>query len=120
MKEPFLILRILTGVASVAGLGVLFVLIFLQSAASFAKESVQAVGSVATMFASGFQKNPPLQKAAGWVFTMPQAGVGCLLLLMLLSAFYPSNKMLLHPVAAGYDRIIPQLAGELNRIGGFL
>ena len=99
MKELFLILRILAFALAASGLGVLAILVFLQSAAEFAKESVSAVASVATLVASGFQNNRPVRQAAGWVFSAQQAGVGCVFVMMIVSVFYPSTKILLHGIA---------------------
>ena len=99
MKELFLILRILAFALAASGLGVLAILIFLQSAAEFAKESASAVASVATLFASGFQNNRPVRQSAGWVFSAQQAGVGGVFVMMIISVFYPGTKILLHGIA---------------------
>ena len=99
MKTLFLILRITTGLMATGALLILLAIVLLRSGAAFAKESAGAIGYVASLFTSGFTKGTA-PKAAGWVVSLPQAGLALLFVAMLVTLFLPGNKIFLHLVAA--------------------
>lgn len=98
MKTLFLILRITTGLMASGALLILLAIVLLRSGAAFAKESAGAIGYVASLFTSGFTKGTA-PKAAGWVVSLPQAGLTLLFVAMLVTLFLPGTKILLHLVA---------------------
>jgi hypothetical protein len=100
MKTFFMILRITTGFMLVGGLLILLAIIVMRSAAAFAKESVGAIGYVATLFTSGFTKGTA-PRTSGWVASLPQAGLALLFIAMFVTLFLPGTKIFLHVVAAG-------------------
>src|ERR1017187_10301714 len=83
MKTFFLFLRVTTGMLATGALLILLGIVLLRSSATFAKESVGALGYVAALFTSGFTKGTA-PKAVGWV----------------VSLFLPGAKIFLHVVAA--------------------
>jgi hypothetical protein len=98
MKTLFLILRLITGMMAVGALVILFAIVFLRSAAAFAKEGVGVLGYVATLFTSGFTKGTAPRDPAGWVVAMPQVCLAVLFAAMLVSTFLPGTKILFHVV----------------------
>lgn len=82
-----------------AALLILLAIVLLRSTAAFAKESVGVLGYVAALFTSGFTKGT-VPKAAGWVASLPQAGLALLFVAMLVTVFLPGAKIFLHLVAA--------------------
>ena len=98
MKIFFQIWQVLTGVMATGAMLILLLIVCLRSTAAFAKESVGAVGYVATLFTSGFTKGTA-PKAAGWVVGWPQAGLALLFVAMLVTVFQPGAKNFLHLVA---------------------
>jgi hypothetical protein len=98
MKTFFLLWQVLTGVIATAALLILLAIVLLRSTAAFAKESAGAVGYVASLFTSGFTKGTA-PKAAGWVVSLPQAGLALLFVAMLITLFHPGVKIFLHLVA---------------------
>src|SRR5664279_420877 len=98
MKALFLILRITTGLMATGALLILLAIVLLRSGAAFAKESAGAISYVASLFTSGFTKGTA-PKAAGWVVSLPQAGLTLLFVAMLIAIFYPGAKIFLHSVA---------------------
>ena len=98
MKTLFLLLRVTTGLMATSALLILLAIVLLRSAAAFAKESAGAVGYVASLFTSGFTKGTA-PKAAGWVASLPQAGLALLFVAMLVTLFLPGAKIFLHVVA---------------------
>jgi hypothetical protein len=99
MKTFFLFWQVLTGMLAMAALLILLAIVLLRSTAAFAKESVGAVGYVATLFTSGFTKGAA-PKTSGWVVSLPQAGLALLFVAMLITLFHPGTKIFLHLVAA--------------------
>src|ERR1039457_5044352 len=98
MKTFFLFLRVTTGMLATGALLILLGIVLLRSSATFAKESVGALGYVAALFTSGFTKGTA-PKAAGWVVSLPQAGVALLFVAMAVSLFLPGAKIFLHLIA---------------------
>jgi len=99
MKALFLILRITTGLMATGALLMLLAIVLLRSGAACVKESAGAIGYVASLFTSGFTKGTA-PKAAGWVVSLPQAGLALLFVAMLVTLFLPGTRILLHLVAA--------------------
>jgi hypothetical protein len=99
MKTLFLLLRVTTGLRAIGALLILLAIVLLRSGAAFAKESAGALGYVATLFTSGFTQGTA-PKAAGWVVSLPQAGVALLFVAMAVSLFLPGAKIFLHLIAA--------------------
>jgi hypothetical protein len=96
----FLLVRILTGVTVSGALVIVLLIVFLHSAANFAKEGVGVIGYVAALFTSGFTKGVPPPEARGWMVNVPQIGLAILFTSMLASLFLPGARTLLHVVAA--------------------
>jgi hypothetical protein len=99
MKNLFLLLRVLTGMMAVGALVILLAIVLLRSGAAFMKESVGVIGYVAALFTSGFTKGTPLKEPAGWIVSLPQAGLALLFVAMLVSSFLPGAKIFLHLIA---------------------
>ena len=99
MKTFFLLWQVITGMMAAAALLILLALVLLRSSVAFAKESAGALGYVAALFTSGFTKGTA-PKAAGWVVSLPQAGLAVLFVAMLVTLFLPGAKNFLHLVAA--------------------
>ena len=100
MKVLFLLLRMTTGLMAVGALLIMLGIVLLRSGAAFAKESVGVLGYVAALFTSGFTRGTPPKDPAGWVVSLPQAGLAILFVAMLVSLFLPGAKVFLHLVAA--------------------
>jgi hypothetical protein len=100
MLTLFLLLRVTTGLMAAAGLLVLLLIILLRSGAAFLKESAGVLGYVVALFTSGFTKGTAPKDPAGWVVSLPQAGLAILFVAMLIALFYPGAKIFLHLVAA--------------------
>jgi hypothetical protein len=99
MKTLFLLLRMTTGLMAIGALLILLAIVLVRSGAAFAKESAGALGYVAALFTSGFTKGTA-PKAAGWVVSLPQAGLALLFVAMAVSLFLPGAKIFLHLIAA--------------------
>ena len=100
MTTLFSIVRVTTGLLIAGAPGLLLGTVLLRSGAALLKESVGVLGYVAALFASGFTKGTPPQMPAGWVVTLPQAGLAMLFVAMLVTLFLPDAKIFLHVVAA--------------------
>ena len=98
MKTLFLFVQVITGMMAIAALLILATIVLLRSSAAFAKESAGALGYVAALFTSGFTKGTA-PKAAGWVVSLPQAGLALLFVAMLVTLFLPGAKIFPHIVA---------------------
>ena len=99
MKLAFLFLKAATALSSVVALGILAIIVLLQSFATFAKESLGVLGALAVMLTSAFQKSPQVKDPTGWDISRPQIALGILFLSMLVSVFVPGAKIFLHTVA---------------------
>ena len=99
MRFLFYLLRASSGLASLAALGILVLLILLQSAGAFLKESAGVVKSVAVLFTSGFTKSTHLDQPSGWNVHSHQAALVILFGAMLISIFMPGTKLFLHALA---------------------
>jgi len=100
MTTLFSLVRVTTGLMVVGALVVLLLIILLRSGAAFLKESAGVLSYVAALFTSGFTKGTPPKAPAGWVISLPQAGLAILFVAMLITLFYPGAKIFLHLVAA--------------------
>lgn len=99
MSTLFLLLRFLTGLMLAAAILVLVAIMFLHSAANFAKEGVGILGYVVSLFASGFTKGTAPAEPRGWIASMPQISLVMLFIAMIVSLFYAAAKTLLHVIA---------------------
>ena len=99
MNVLFLLVRVTTGLMATGALLILLAIVCLRSGAAFAKESVGVLGYVAALFTSGFTRGTPPRDPAGWVVSLPQAGLAILFAAMLVSLFLPGAKIFLHVVA---------------------
>jgi hypothetical protein len=98
-KIAFGILRVLVGLASLASLALTGLIILVTGFFNLAKGLFGAVGSVITVFASGFQKNPPVPDPDPAI-PLPLIGLAILFAAMFASVFMPGQKIFLHIVAA--------------------
>lgn len=99
MTTLFLLLRYLTGLTLASALIVLAGIVFLHSAGALARESVGALGYLASLFTSGFTKGTP-PESRGWVVAPEQVALAGLFLSMTVSLCMPDARVLLHTVAA--------------------
>jgi hypothetical protein len=97
-KIAFGILRVLVGIASLASLAITGLLILVIGFFNLTKGLLGAVGSVITVFASGFQKNPPAPDPDPGI-PLPLIGLAILFAAMFASVFMPGQKIFLHVVA---------------------
>jgi hypothetical protein len=100
MKNFFLLLRVTTASLAVGALGILLAIVLLRSGAAFLKESVGVLGYVIRLFTSGFTEGTTPKEPAGWVVSLPQAGLALIFVAMLVSLFLPGAKIFLHLIAA--------------------
>ena len=94
-----LLLRYLTGLMLASAILVMVAIMFLHSAANFAKEGVGVVGYVISLFTSGFTQGHAPPDPRGWIASLPQIGLVLLFMAMIVSLFYPGAKVFLHVVA---------------------
>lgn len=99
MITLFLLLRYLAGPMLASAILVMVAIMFLHSAANFAKEGVGVMGYVIALFTSGFTQGTPPPEARGWIASLPQIGLIMLFIAMIASLFYPGSKIFLHVVA---------------------
>ncbi len=99
MITLFLLLRYLAGLMLASAILVLVAIMFLHSAANFAKEGVGVLGYVVSLFTSGFTQGTAPPNPRGWIASLPQIGLVLLFIAMIVSLFYPGTKILLHAVA---------------------
>ncbi len=94
-----LLLRYLTGLMLASAILVLVAIMFLHSAANFAKEGGVVLGYIISLFTSGFTQGTAPPDARGWIASVPQIGLVMLFLAMIVSLVYPGAKIFLHVVA---------------------
>ena len=94
-----LLLRYLTGLMLAFAILVVVAIMFLHSAANFAKEGVRVLGYVISLFTSGFTQGNAPPDPRGWIASLPQLGLVLLFMAMIVSLFYPGAKVFLHVVA---------------------
>ena len=94
-----LLLRYLTGLMLASAILVMVAIMFLHSAANFAKESVGVLGYVISLFTSGFTQGTAPPDPRGWIVSLPQIGLVLVFMAMIVSLFYPGAKVFLHVVA---------------------
>ncbi len=99
LKAAFITLRVLTGIASLATFAGTTVLLFLTGGFRLLKGGAHTAISVTKLFASGFQKSDPAQPVPH-LLSLPLAGLAILFFSMFVTALVPSQKILLHIVAA--------------------
>jgi hypothetical protein len=99
LKAAFLLLRVLTAIASLAALAGTLIVIFVKGAFAFAKEGAQVAIALAKIFASAFQRSSPAPPHEH-ILTIPLVGLLILFSSMFVSVFTPNQKIFLHIVAA--------------------
>ena len=99
LKAAFITLRVLTGIASLATFAVTMVLILFTGTFRLFKSGAHAAISVTKLFASGLQKSDPAQPVPH-LLSFPLLGFAILFFSMFVTALVPSQKVLLHIVAA--------------------
>jgi hypothetical protein len=98
LKAAFILLRILTAIASLAALaGTVFALL-VTSAFVLLKDGGHIFMTMARFFASGL-RNPGPMPSNGPNISLPLAGLAVLFLTMFTSVFTPGEKLFLHIVA---------------------
>ena len=95
MNVIFIIVRILTALASLSALVLLGLVVFLRDAASTAKEGVQVLGYTAKLFATAFTEGTA-PEITGSTLGPWQIMIGLLSLAMLASVFTPGSRWFLH------------------------
>jgi hypothetical protein len=112
MNALFIIMRIVSGFASVVALVLLSLVVFLRDTASTAKEGMKVLGYTAKLFTTAFTEGTA-PKTEPWHIGPWQIIIGVLALAMLVSVFTPGSRGFLHGVAAlaavvmlGYARMI--------------
>ena len=99
LNLSFLVLRTLTGFASLIALGILALIVMAQTLFQSAKETVDIFAAVAVLFTSAFQKTRPVRDHIALNILPHQIALVFIFLLMLVSTFFPGAKVFLHSVA---------------------
>ncbi len=99
LKAAFILLRVLTAIASFGALAGTVLAILITSAFELIKGGARAIFAVAKLFASGFQKSSPIPPH-DHLISLPLSGIDLLFLIMCVSVFLPDKKIFLHVVAA--------------------
>jgi len=99
LKAAFILLRVLTAIASLGALAGTILIIVVDSTVVLLKGGAYALVSIAKLFASGFQKSSPTPPVPQLV-SLPMMGLAILFLTMFTSVFMPGQKIFLHIVAA--------------------
>ena len=112
MNALFIILRIITGLASLSSLILLCLVVFVRDAASTAKQGAQVLGYVTKLFATAFTEGTA-PKTEFWQIGSWQIMIGVLSVAMFASVFTPGSRWFLHSVGVlaaivmiGYARMI--------------
>ncbi len=112
MNAIFIILRIITGLASLSSFILLSLVVFLRDTASTAKQGAEMVRYTTRLFVTAFTEGT-VPKTETWHIEPWQCLIGTLSLAMLVSVFTPGSRWFLHCIAAlsvlamiGYARMI--------------
>ena len=113
MNTLYVIMRIIAGLAALAALVLISLIVFLRDAAATAKQGAKVLGYVAKMFATAFTEGTAPREAGFQLGVWPVL-IAVLALAMIVSVFTPGTRWLLHGVAllgaiviGGYARMIP-------------
>ena len=112
MNALFIILRVVTGLASLGAFILLSLVVFARDTASTAKQGMQVFGYAARLFATAFTEGTA-PKVEPWVIGPWQIVIGALSVAMFVSVFTPGSRWFLHSVGLlaaivmlGYARMI--------------
>lgn len=112
MNALFIILRVITGLASLGAFMLLSLVVFARDTASTAKQGAQVLGYTAKLFATAFTEGTA-PKTEPWAIGPWQVLIGALALAMFVSVFTPGSRLFLHSVGVlaaivmlGYARMI--------------
>ncbi len=97
MNAIFIILRIVTGLASLSAFILLGLVVFARDTASTAKQGAQVLGYTAKLFATAFTEGTA-PKTEAWQIGPWQIIIGVLALAMLASVFTPGSRWFLHSI----------------------
>jgi hypothetical protein len=99
MTAFFIVLRGLTGMAALVSLSLIGLVVFVRESAALAKQGLQVLGYVTTLFATAFTEGTA-PKEAEWQMSPMQIMIGVLSLVMLISVFTPETRWFLHLIGA--------------------